>query len=37
MLHNLKHNQVLHEANVIMTWSSRRPWCRRTERVELSS
>jgi len=35
MLHNLKHNQVLHEANVIMTVVFHdRPWVPEDERVD---
>jgi KUP system potassium uptake protein len=38
LLHNLKHNQVLHEANVIMTVIfHERPWVPDDERVELAA
>ncbi|MDN3918968.1 potassium transporter Kup [Pelomonas sp. PFR6] len=38
LLHNLKHNQVLHEANVILTVVfHERPWLGEAERVELEA
>ncbi|MEJ6001451.1 potassium transporter Kup [Paucibacter soli] len=38
LLHNLKHNQVLHESNVILTVKfAERPWVPEAERVELQA